>query len=93
MGEIAKNNLGDNSNNMMIILKKIISNEKLILPRLKIFEKIVPSPNDWKILLNSLCKFNEEYYIEKNLIIFLKLYYTKEFYANITCIYINYNNY
>ena len=41
MGEIAKNNLGDNSNNMMIILKKIISNEKLILPRLKIFEKIV----------------------------------------------------
>lgn len=46
MGEIAKNNFGDNSNNMMIILKKIISNEKLILPRLKIFEKIVPSSND-----------------------------------------------
>ena len=46
MGEIAKNNLGDNSNNMMIILKKIISNEKLILPRLKIFEKIAPSLND-----------------------------------------------
>ena len=83
MGEIAKNNLGDNSNNMMIILKKIISNEKLILPRLKIFEKIVPSPNDWKILLNSLCKFNAKYYIEK------KSYYI----FKITCIYINYNNY
>jgi hypothetical protein len=46
MGEINKKNFGDPSNNMMIILKKIISNEKLIFPRLKIFEKIAPSSND-----------------------------------------------
>jgi hypothetical protein len=30
----------------MISLKKIISNEKLILPRLKVFEEIVPLAND-----------------------------------------------
>ena len=28
---------------ILIILKKIISNEKLVIPRLKIFEKIAPS--------------------------------------------------
>ena len=33
-------------NNMMMILKKIISNEKLILPRLKVFESIVPFSYD-----------------------------------------------
>lgn len=29
---------------MIIILKKIISNEKIITPRLDVFEKIFPSP-------------------------------------------------
>jgi hypothetical protein len=28
---------------MIILLKKIIANEKISIPRLKIFEKIVPS--------------------------------------------------
>ena len=28
---------------ILILLKKIISNEKLVIPRLKIFEKIAPS--------------------------------------------------
>ena len=51
MGELNKKNLGDASNNMMIILKKIVSNEKLILPRLKIFEKIAPSLNLVKIII------------------------------------------
>ena len=46
MVEINKKNNGDPSNNMMIILKKIVSNEKLIFPRLKIFEKISPSLDD-----------------------------------------------
>ena len=36
----------DNFNSIIITLKKIISNEKLILPRLAIFEKIAPSDND-----------------------------------------------
>ena len=46
----------------MIILKKIVSNEKLILPRLKIFEKIAPSLNDWKILLNYYLKIHQKRY-------------------------------
>ena len=33
----------ENAVNMIIILKKIIANEKLSIPRLKIFEEIVPS--------------------------------------------------
>jgi hypothetical protein len=42
--ELSKNiNEEENTNTMMIILKKIISNEKLSIPRLDIFEKIVPS--------------------------------------------------
>lgn len=31
---------------ILIILKKIISNEKLIVPRLKVFEEIAPSFSD-----------------------------------------------
>ena len=62
MGEIAKNNLGDNSNNMMIILKKIISNEKLILPRLKILVHedggIMLSGNTYDTLLFFNCVEN-----------------------------------
>ena len=47
MTEISKNKEGEEkSNNMMMILKKIISNEKLIIPRLKVFESIVPFAND-----------------------------------------------
>ena len=46
MIELSKDNYnGINANIMMIILKKIISNEKLIIPRLPIFEKIAPSIN------------------------------------------------
>ena len=48
MAELSKNNYGainSNTNIMMIILKKIISNEKLIVPRLPILEKIAPSIN------------------------------------------------
>ena len=37
-----KNNNQDNLNNMMMILKKVISNEKLIFPRLKVFETFCP---------------------------------------------------
>ena len=55
---------------MMIILKKIISNEKLILPRLKIFEKIAPSLNDWKILLNYYLKMMRKIFLV-NLVIFI----------------------
>ena len=33
----------DNSISMIILLKKIIANEKISIPRLKIFEKLVPS--------------------------------------------------
>ena len=44
VSELSKNNNEEeNANIMMIILKKIISNEKLAIPRLDIFEKIVPS--------------------------------------------------
>jgi hypothetical protein len=47
MTEISKIRKGEEkSNNMMTILKKIISNEKLILPRLKVFESIVPFATD-----------------------------------------------
>ena len=47
MAEISKIKKGEEkSNNMMMILKKIISNEKLIVPRLKVFESIVPFAND-----------------------------------------------
>ena len=43
MAELSKkNNNQDNLNNMMMILKKVISNEKLIFPRLKVFETICP---------------------------------------------------
>ena len=73
MGELNKKNLGDASNNMMIILKKIVSNEKLILPRLKIFEKIAPSLNDWKILLNYNLKIMRIILLVKIIIILLKL--------------------
>jgi len=55
---------------MMIILKKIVSNEKLILPRLKIFEKIAPSLNDWKILLNYYLKMMRKIFLV-NLVIFI----------------------
>ena len=47
MTEISKIKKGEEkSNNMMTILKKIISNEKLILPRLKVFESIVHFATD-----------------------------------------------
>ena len=40
---LSKNSpLEGNSNSMMMILKKIILNEKLIFPRLEVFEDIVP---------------------------------------------------
>jgi hypothetical protein len=55
---------------MMIILKKIVSNEKLILPRLKIFEKIAPSLNDWKILLNYYLKIMRKIFLV-NIVIFI----------------------
>ena len=43
MAELSKkNNNQDNLNNMMMILKKVISNEKLIFPRLKVFESFCP---------------------------------------------------
>lgn len=47
MNELSKNNSNEeNSNYMTTILKRIISNEKLIIPRLAIFEKIVPFADD-----------------------------------------------
>ena len=44
MAELSKNNYSkdNNSNSMINILNKIISTEKIILPRLAIFESIVP---------------------------------------------------
>ena len=44
MAELSKNNYSkdNNSNSMLNILNKIISTEKIILPRLAIFESIVP---------------------------------------------------
>ena len=43
MVELSKNSpLEGNSNSMMMILKKIILNEKLIFTRLEVFEAIVP---------------------------------------------------
>ena len=46
MSELSKNNYYEsNCNIMMVILKKVISNEKLVIPRLPIFEKIAPSIN------------------------------------------------
>jgi hypothetical protein len=31
---------------IIILYKKVISNEKIIIPRLDIFEEILPSPQD-----------------------------------------------
>ena len=36
---------------MVIILKKIISFEKLVIPRLRVFEEICPSSIEWKVIL------------------------------------------
>jgi len=41
--EFQKELCKDDSISMIILLKKIIANEKISIPRLKIFEKIVPS--------------------------------------------------
>ena len=47
MLELSKNKFyEENSNAMLLILKKIIANEKLTIPRLSIFEEIVPLAND-----------------------------------------------
>ena len=69
MAELSKNNYGainSNTNIMMIILKKIISNEKLIVPRLPIFEKIAPSINVNKCEYSQFKyeMFNEKYLIK-----------------------------
>ena len=36
---------------MIIILKKVISFEKLVIPRLRVFEEIYPSSIEWKVIL------------------------------------------
>ena len=69
MAELSKNNydaINSNTNIMMIILKKIISNEKLIVPRLPIFEKIAPSINVGKCECSQFKYeiFNEKYLIK-----------------------------
>ena len=69
MIELLKDNYnGINANIiiMMIILKKIISNEKLIVPRLPIFEKIAPSINVNKCEYSQFKYeiFNEKYLIK-----------------------------
>jgi hypothetical protein len=47
MLELSKNKFyKENSKVMLLILKKIIANEKLTIPRLSIFEEIVPLAND-----------------------------------------------
>ena len=43
MEELSK--INNNEDNLNIILKKVISNEKLVFPRLKIFEAICPIDN------------------------------------------------
>ena len=44
---------------MIIILKKVISFEKLVIPRLKVFEEIYPSSIEWKVitLFLNICNF------------------------------------
>ena len=48
---------------MIIILKKVISFEKLVIPRLRVFEEICPSSLEWKVItLNlNICNFINNY--------------------------------
>jgi hypothetical protein len=58
-------------------LQKIISNEKLVIPRLKVFEEICPEIINWILMC---------YALEENRILFNIIIYKL-----IRCIYLNYN--
>jgi len=66
MSELSKNNYYEsNCNIMMVILKKVISNEKLVIPRLPIFEKIAPSINAekwWIIYVTISSNYSVNYF-------------------------------
>ena len=60
-----------------VILQKIISNEKLVIPRLKVFEEICPEIINWILMC---------YALEENRILFNIIIYKLK-----RCIYLNYN--